>query len=259
MSVDRFRYALAHEYRYVLLSDWLLPNRWYHVALTFDGIKSVFYLQGVPVDTYSINSKVRPRATKIAIGDVLPDIYKFITFVGNITQLNIWQKILSQQELLKISTCTNNAEGDVVSWSDQWKMINIKTYTVALESLCENTPSKSVELLDIMRFDEAAFLCEGFGGELVVPKDYDHAADLVTKALQEHPECKLYWGGLWDEKSEGQWVKHIDGQPLDNVPWVPGEPDGIHFENCGGIDYEGFIDDDCDAQRYVIPNLYLLT
>ncbi|XP_033939574.2 C-type lectin domain family 4 member M-like [Pseudochaenichthys georgianus] len=64
-------------------------------------------------------------------------------------------------------------------------------------------------------------------------------ADLVTINSQEEQNFlnqfdKTMWLGLTDLETEGTW-KWVDGTPMTERYWGPGEPNGRTSENCGHI------------------------
>ena len=251
MSVDRFRYAVAHEYRYVLLNKFLIPSKWYFICLTFDTKMATFFLDGEIIDIYQIQLEERPVGRRIMVGYVFPSPHEGITYIGNITQVNVWQKKLTSEAIRGMWKCHNDLEGDVVKWTaTSWADQDAARHRVQLYSLCQTKiSSKSIEVFPPMIYDEATYICEGFGGELATPATLSQVEILYGIVEKENPECSVLWAGFWDEKIEGKWVHHLNGKEAIDIPWAPNEPNGIHFENCAGMDKEGIVDADCNSKR----------
>ncbi|KAK4320387.1 hypothetical protein Pmani_008738 [Petrolisthes manimaculis] len=72
---------------------------------------------------------------------------------------------------------------------------------------------------------------------------------MITYAREVRPECALLWIGVTDNVKEGSWIHHLSGKPVHLLPWSVDEPNGIHYENCGGLEEGGVVDDDCEALR----------
>ena len=254
MSVDRFRYAIAHEYRYVLLKNFLIPSQWYFICLTFDTTMATFFLDGEIIDIYQVQLKERPQGSRITVAYIFPSPFAGITYIGNITQVNIWQKLLPQDTIRSLHRCHFNLVGDVVNWSaGQWADQGSTRHKTELFNVCKIVDnSKTIEVFGPVTFDEATYVCEGFGGALVTPSSHEEVAALMSIVTEEYPNCTAFWSGYWDGKEEGKWNYHAGEKKADKIPWAPNEPNGIHFENCGGIDKEGIVDADCNAKRHVL-------
>lgn len=257
--MNKFRYAIAHEYKYVLLSDGLVPRIWYHTCLSKNNDSNVtMFLQGSVIHNSNLSSTVRPLGNIITVGYTSPSVFTGVHYTGNITQLNIWQRVLQHSEIELLVNCIKNVEGDVIPWStSNWVYQSSQHHSVSSIEFCKETKSHSTILFGTMTFYEAAFLCEGLGGHLVSPMTYNEVDNLIKFARTSNPNCHMYWGGVWDEEEEGDWVPHHTCKKTSEpLPWAPNEPDGLHFENCGGIDPEGIIDDDCNSKRQVYPLIF---
>ena len=49
------------------------------------------------------------------------------------------------------------------------------------------------------------------------------------------------------KENEGSWVKHHNNEivPLSETAWKDGEPNGLQYENCAMIEFDGMADIDC--------------
>lgn len=253
--VDKLRYAVAHEFKYALLEEeWLQPHVWYHVCVTRNiSIVSIF-LQGNLLESEALKLNVKEGATNLTIGYVNPERYPMLKFIGSATQFNVWRRVLSHQDIKQIANCKKVLDGDLISWNeDAWSLRNSTIYYRSLQSFCDEKLTSETQLFHGMSYGEGAYLCEGLGGTLHIPKTHDEVSLLVRSLREENKQCQVYWIGVWDVEEEGVWSSHANGTIYDELPWTADEPNGLQFENCGGLDLEGVIDDDCTGLRFGVP------
>lgn len=255
MTVEKFRYTVAHEYQYAMLSEGLVPRRWYHVCIIQDNAHVTVLLQGNEIHRSVLQSDSRPSGDVITLGYIKP--ITGVNYVGNVSQFNIWQRVLLQTEINDIVYCRRNIEGDVISWSGKWIYRESNHFLISMAEFCAEFFSYSFLVLNPMTFYESAFLCEGIGGYLANPTNITEIRSLYNIGKLQRPRCHLYWGGVWDEEAEGVWVSRNLDIRNTIIPWTNNEPDGLHFENCGGIDPEGIIDDACTSERYGSSDILL--
>ncbi|KAF2353919.1 DNA-directed RNA polymerase phage-type [Trinorchestia longiramus] len=247
---------MAGEYHYLLLHNWLLPMQWYHVCITRTGSMVQFFLDSKSLANYTLLLGVVDRAKELTVGFLSPKIYPGLTFIGNITQFNVWSRMLEPEDISRMSNCEEDVTGDLVAWGRNWTTVNSRIFEVDLHSLCHDASSSKLLLMPAMNFMESTYLCEGLGGTLYNPPTHDMVRQVVEYFRNRtDSECVLFWSGIWDEPEEGKWKNHFTGlkisqnPELRDVPWAPDEPNGMHFENCAGLDAEGFADDDCQRKR----------
>lgn len=45
---------------------------------------------------------------------------------GQLSQVNMWRRVLSHEEILSLTRCEVDLEGDIISWSGPWKLYNVE-------------------------------------------------------------------------------------------------------------------------------------
>ena len=43
---------------------------------------------------------------------------------GQLSQVNMWRRVLSHEEILSLTRCEVDLEGDIISWSGPWQLYN---------------------------------------------------------------------------------------------------------------------------------------
>lgn len=211
---------------------------------------SVFF-NGEKISSHNLDLNITSDSSLLTVGYMDESLYPNLKFIGNITQINIWQRTLEEEEIRDIASCNLDLEGDLIQWSTGWNVRNATEFDEDLESLCVAEKLFDVNLLHRSNFFEAAYVCEGIGGYLVTPTNLSYGQEIFTWARSgvSHHKCNIYWVGIYDSPSEGIWRYHDDNEVAQDLPWAEDEPNGLYFENCGGLDFEGIVDDMCSALR----------
>lgn len=227
------------------------PRRWYYVCILHHHANQTVavVVDGQAIgETTLLEVKTTP-ATYVTFGFVDPNLHAASSFVGNATQFNIWSRILRQEELSDQASCKSYAQGDFISWDEEWSLQNAIQYDLDLSDLCSQEVPQGFQIFPAMDHAEGNHVCRALGGELATPKDMADVSTLYFAAQKQRQNCKFIWIGVTDEREEGVWRKGLVGALTPDLPWAFDEPNGQLYENCGGIDLEGVIDDNCHAER----------
>ncbi len=76
----------------------LRRNRWYFIAATYDGKNMILYVNGVPVDRFKINGKIRKSDSSFVIGD-WSEKTGDKSFCGVIDDVRVYNRILTRKEI----------------------------------------------------------------------------------------------------------------------------------------------------------------
>jgi len=85
----------------------LTPEEWYHIAYTYDGEKALSYVDGEVDFEQPISGVVQIDPTTLAIGAGYWDNNEY--FVGKIDEVRIYDRALSEDEVLKNYKTTSNS------------------------------------------------------------------------------------------------------------------------------------------------------
>uniref|UniRef100_T1IGV2 Pentraxin (PTX) domain-containing protein n=1 Tax=Strigamia maritima TaxID=126957 RepID=T1IGV2_STRMM len=109
----------------------LVPYTWVHVCTTWSAITSKWqvYINDQIYRTGYINSgfAIQPGGV-VTIGAVQDDAgegYESEVLKGQVTELNLWDYVLSSKDVSRLANCTFPHEGNVIAWSEaMWEMYN---------------------------------------------------------------------------------------------------------------------------------------
>nr|XP_045624218.1 uncharacterized protein LOC123774134 [Procambarus clarkii] len=227
--------------------------RWYHLCFTYNHLTFLIktFLDGVGVrnSSYNINRPAFGDYVAVGNGQAAPD-----SFSGDITQVNVWDSILGDTDIQKMAACQTDPKGNFLSWEAGWTLHNVTSYDMSLDKFCNQEVGNIYFWFPDVTDDTAQYLCEALGTHLPLVKslqDARHLYQLLETMWPNGDHCPVYiWSPLNDKKQENVWVASYDKNYIDNSTyWSPDEPNGYRYENCGAINLDGHIDDDCSWRR----------
>ena len=201
----------------------IMPHSWTSICITYDNqnMELALYL-----NSYQIFSKKIPRLQDSTLPkDFLATlIFPVDKNSCNLTNLNIWSKVLTKDEVTDIHLCDQQAPPpDLVSWENISFTIRPDNPDIRLttihdqESPCEESKEHiylvktSVSMVD----KKAIRLCSALGGSMPLMKN---KADLKKlKTLQNE-----FWVPIFRGKEN--WLDNT-GKEVDYLPWGEGGED----------------------------------
>ena len=146
-------------------------------------------------------------------------------FLGDVAELNIWNYVMKDEDVLSLATCKSLLKGNVVAW-DPSSLINhnvVLTNDSDISVLCSGY-NRYVVIPEPLRFPRAKEICEIHGGNLAVPKS-DAENRLVIDLVYSHKEICVKDGAndgnaVWvgAQKINGKWHEMTGGTTVNPVP-----------------------------------------
>ncbi|XP_071521221.1 uncharacterized protein [Panulirus ornatus] len=169
------------------------------------------------------------------------------SFSGAVTDVNVWSRQLSDQEMMNITSCRTRGHGDVLDWNTAVFEIgdDSSQREEPVNETCDIFPQPYFMFQDKLQFSSAARLCKAFGGELATPMDAAEQEVVYSLAQRSSHVCTqgggaLMWLGITDEDTEGSWRYFNNQEPVQYLNWAQGQPNGQRIENCAVIKGETF-------------------
>ena len=195
-------------------------------------------------------------------------------FHGALTDVNVWSRVLSVEEVEAWAGCRLSSSGGDGGRLVSWETASLTTRGVRLGSVERSSTCYRPEISFLISrsektFDDTVKFCSGLGGRMATARD---EADLTEMLRIFSGECegssKLYTGHT-DREQEGRWVEADTGLSSSNSWWVwrPGEPTGERDEDCTLAGSSGEIEDGlcsvlacplCQINNNPFPRLYKL-
>ncbi|KAG7169454.1 Gamma-aminobutyric acid receptor subunit beta-1-like 2 [Homarus americanus] len=251
--VDKVRVAISHTWHFMPLDQQLWAFRWYHLCFTHNHETYLIqtFLDGVMVrnSSYNVNRPAFGDYAAVGNGQATEESYS-----GDITQVNVWDRIMSDEEIRKMAHCQIDPKGNFISWEGGWTLNNVSSYEMSLSEICEQEVGNIYFWFPEVTDDTAQYICEALGTHLphiTSLQDAEYLYQLSETMWPETDHCPVYiWSPLNDKKEENVWVASYDKNYIDNTTyWSPDEPNGYRYENCAAVRRDGLIDDDCAWYR----------
>ncbi|XP_068250250.1 uncharacterized protein [Palaemon carinicauda] len=248
--------AKRERYSYIIKMEidgaYFKKRRWYHICFTYDHIKHLIltYLDGVQTNeqVYDVKGEIYGDYLNLGQGDIPAE-----SFSGELTQVNVWDKVLPAEEIASIAKCQTNPSGNYISWEVQWILQDITSYGIELNSLCDQEVGTTYFWFPNLREATAMYICEALGTHLPFVRNQEEIDVLMNLAKSNFPADSEYancyfkfWTDLNDKEVEGKWKHNYNGELVEEIFWSRGEPNGIQFENCGLINVKGIDDAACE-------------
>ena len=173
---------------------------------------------------------------------------------GIITDLNIWQKVLTRQEIADWSWCRSDQAGDVISWdSVELNITDLNYDQLENDTVCPANKSLEQTLLafDLSKtFDETVRFCADLGGEIAVSVDQETLAAMTEVYNSTCNEGTGYfYGGYTDREEEGHWVNVVTGNNIEWENWDDRHPYNYTNYDCVEISagYDKFLSFHCST------------
>ena len=160
------------------------------------------------------------------------------SYAGLIADLQIWDQILSENEIQTLLHCKSISNSPFLTWNPESWTLNdkVRIETLATKEVCNYESDKKFLISDPLTYLEARKRCQSFQGAMWTSKSLGENTDGFNLAMS-NTLCSqvageyLLWIGLSDEMQESKWVD--ESQTKTNFTnWRIGSPNGGTLENC---------------------------
>ena len=186
---------------------------WNHFCWTFEGKtgENKLYLNGKLAGTAIFDVKreaygsYEVSRTSFLIGQE-PDTFRgqydrFQAFRGAISELNVWDIILTKEKINAIASCNERAHGNVVLWKENnFKLNNVNAdYLSDFKSFCLSVENWFI-FPQKYTYSSAVALCKAHGGYLYTPRNMQGNQVLLEEVSQYKQKC-------WEQATENMlWL-----------------------------------------------------
>nr|XP_045592375.1 uncharacterized protein LOC123754216 isoform X1 [Procambarus clarkii] len=237
-----FYYNGVRQYGFLNMTNDIGLHQWSHYCHNFHHGEYRAYIGGklAACGPFSVPHKVPlPLKGIITIGqeqDLLAGAYDTDqSFRGHISQVNIWNRSLTAEEVKVQASCTKAPLGNIFS-TDREDVELLGGATVELvkpEYFCQ----KAVEYVifpEAQEMAESRKTCKRIGYEMYTPNNREENVVLHRESLRFAESCLSnyhLWIGVTDEDVEDVWRKFTDNS-IAQTQFELNEPNGGTGENC---------------------------
>ena len=232
-------------------------RHWNHFCLTYSSIKEI---SKVYHNGKLMRSELEANFTDIENGESVwrssfiigqePDIFEggydpAQLFNGEISELNMWSKVLNDEEIGSLSNCSIVIQGDVISWYEENFTINqAKVSRLQNSSLFCDQTKQLVIFPQKKSFKSAKALCNIHGGNLAVPES-ENEEDEIMKVVSKHKKAclvpsnnlqkgKAVWLGM--ERMNGIWYSSNATNTFEQITYSNWDATRCTSKDCGSPD-----------------------
>ncbi|XP_068215524.1 uncharacterized protein [Palaemon carinicauda] len=202
----------------------LVPMEWYHVCYTVSTTQLLIYVNGEINIVHDISARKILLNASMVLGQetdqVLGGYQEQQSFSGIITEFNLYNRVLTEEEVQSQFQCENFDEGDLIAWSTTlWeKFGSVQEITVNQEDYC-NTSKQVTVFPERRSFREAIHWCDNQKAKLHIPRSVEENVALYSASKAFLSVCQppnhatvFLWLGATDE--ENNEYLDMEGNPL---------------------------------------------
>ena len=150
---------------------------------------------------------------------------------GAMTDVNIWNRSLSQSEVEQWSRCELETGGNLLDWTTaQWEAVGLQEEKVKEEEICvKNLKKVFIVSQDKRTFNDTMNLCKNaLEGDMAVATDKRIMEEMIKAVKAVTNNCGIhFYSGYTDRVEEEVWFNVNTGENMTFSPWEEGEPDSL--------------------------------
>ena len=229
----------------------MIPDQWQHLcfSVSLQRVKIVLNGEIVCDEPAKLDSKEITHE-KMWIGGMNVNSWHIDRRIeGTLTDVNVWNRSLEFQHLLSM---TSNGKMDNVPPPDvfSWTTFEIQSNTSCIEyiikdedyDLFEEKHQENVLVEHLTDFNTSNYLCQAFGGKLLVPKS-DQDIDEVGFLMEQSEKCFITYLGLL--KVNDTTVEDLSGVAASYIKWGLNQPNGKEMQKCIAVYDSSIVDERC--------------
>ena len=140
-----------------------------------------------------------------------------------ITDVNVWRRILSVQEIKEWQYCRTEPEGKVINWDTADLIMSAMNVSqLNGKETCLKTPAEKKYIsFNIGRnFDETGRFCRNIGGAFAVARDEQSSEEISRTFGQTCQGRRMFFTGFKRMSEDSDWLDIITGETLRRHNWT---------------------------------------
>jgi hypothetical protein len=240
----------------------LQPFVWYVFCTSFDAERNLVRLA---VDDTLIfrTSKIQNDQAVVGNSTLLRE-NSVSPFIGTITDVNVWNRSLSDVEIKDFVFCNIDPNSKkAFQWSNS-NLTQIGKYNqivaISLEDICVHpSPPKIRWFKTRMNYESAMFVTQYLNGEMSLPSNKVSLQSMFTNTDLRILCGTSFWVPIVRAKANSSlWVNGYNmSTEVKYLPWSTGQPNGYPSQNCVGAEKEDFGYTDIECTSKMCFNIFI--
>ena len=143
---------------------------------------------------------------------------------GEMSEVNVWDRILSSEEMRDLASCRKYFSGNVLDWETSLTDVNGLLIKERIRSeLCSSKDLVHISFPMKKNFDETITFCQKIGGEIAVATEERKLAEMAeaysASTVFQKQHSLRFFTGFRKLPNEEDWIS-LDG----NIIWNNWEP-----------------------------------
>lgn len=229
------------------VQDSVVPYSWYHLCLSIDHANLLVVTEGQVWYQSDDNDLVSNTLIKtFLIGHKASPSKRTSNLKGAFSELNIWSKSLTQEDLQEITTncgpLSSSTVPDTLHWaSDVTSTMIYGNVTNQKEvDVCFHSDDAANQIIPLrVTFQEADTLCKQLNAYLDFPPD---ETSMITDMCFNY-----FWTPL--QKVNQSWIDQTTAKQESDLAWAPDQPNGGELQRCATQSNGLYSDDFCHGSN----------
>ena len=217
------------------------PGIWNQACITVSDLQGSLEIN-INGETHYRTNNYRKTFSKLDHNLVLMNdggYWEGLPMYGSVTDVQVWGRVLSREEMLGWYHCDSTISGDIIDWGTvQWETFQLSTVEIDKSSLCMRDGNPVFKAFNAkMNFAETLHFCGTINGKIAVAEDRQKY-EAMNKTFLE--VCSVdttgsgsnFFTGFTDQRKDERWEDANTGGEVTLTNWAEGFPTNYYGYDC---------------------------
>ena len=225
------------------------PGLWNHACLTASDSQGVVDIN-INGETHYRSNNYQGTFSRLDTNLVLMNdggYWEGIPMHGSVTDVQVWGRILSREEMVAWYHCETSSAGDILDWQTvSWKAFKLNTVEIDKRSICKTDGNPVFKAFNNkMNFEETLLFCRTINGKIAVAEDREKYEAMNETFLDTCSDSTNFYTGFTDQAEDERWVDANTGGEVSLTTWAEGFPVNYYSYDCSysapGLEMRDFV------------------
>ena len=213
------------------------PGVWNHCCITASDSQGLLEIN-INGETHYRTKNYRKTFSKLEHNIVLMNdggYWEGIPMHGSVTDVQVWSRVLSGEEMAGWYHCNTTITGDIIDWATvQWATLHLNTVEMDKTSICMRDAGDPVfkAFNTKKNFAETLHFCETIQGKIALAEDRQTYKAMNETFLEVCTTSKDFFTGFTDQRADERWEDPNTGDQIIFSNWAEGFPTNYYGYDC---------------------------